>query len=145
MAFEDLNDKDWDQLQKLPKVVIKDIIAEQQWRQGLLNIKQLSKTLNVSVKTVETLGLNILTLFRPTSRGLRQVKCVHRDDLRAWLAGLNPSFADYDPEEGPLLTPAQAAEQFAEVLPECVQLSLRTRRYRPRPTQKSISEQIMES
>lgn len=121
------------------------IIAEQENRKGLLSVHQVGELLSLGRDGVNNLPLKFLRPFRRTSRGRRQVKSLHKDDLIAFLAGLNSSFANYDPLQGPLLSPGAAVEVFGEDLPEYVQLSSRTRRYRPRATQTASapSEMIM--
>jgi len=122
------------------------ITAEQERRKGLLSAYQVGELLGLGKDGVNNLPVQFITPFRKTSRGRRQVKCLHRNDLIAFLTSLNPTFATYDMTEGPLLTSEQAAETFGDDLPEYVQLSPRTRRYRTKATEKALapSELIMQ-
>ena len=144
--LKELTDKDWSFLSRLPKAekerLDAAIIQEQKWRRGLLSVHQIGELLNLGKDGVNNLPVKFIRPFRKTHRGWRQVKSLHKDDLTAFLYGLNASFADYDPDEGALLSPAQAAEKYGEELPEFVQLSGRTRRYRAEH-QQSIADMIM--
>lgn len=113
------------------------------FRRNAISPAELQTLLGLSAKTLRALPLRVYRPFRDTTRGYRQVPEYQWPEVLAYLATLNNSFCDYDPAEGPLLTPAQAAEQFGENLPEFVQLSNRTRRYRVMPKQ-SITDMIMQ-
>lgn len=121
------------------------IIKEQERRKGMITAHELGEILNLGKDSVNALPLKFTKPYRKTTRGMRQVRCVHKDDLIAFLSGLNPSFADFDLAVEWLLTPSQAKDQFGEDLPEYVQLSNRTRRYRPCTMPKALapSELIM--
>ena len=113
------------------------IITEQERRMGLLSVHKLGEVLALGKDAVNNLPLPFVRPYRKSSRGMRQVRCVHRDDLIAFLTSLNESFADFDPAIETLLKPSQVGpdEQL-----EFVQLSTRIRRYR-RST--SLSDAIM--
>ena len=165
--FEDVDDKTWRQLCSLSEAegtaLLQELAEVQEWRWGLLNVKQLCHTLDLSRDAANSLPLKFLMPYRKTKRGLRQVRSVHKDDLRVWLTSLNPTYADYDADEGPLLRPSVAAQLLPDVSTqkltamrrqgtgsEFVRLNSRVVRYRAKDVlalkqPKSISDLIMEA
>lgn len=100
------------------------------FRRNAISPAELQTLLGLSAKTLRALPLRVYRPFRDSTRGYRQVPEYQWPEVLAYLTTLNKSFCDYDPAEGALLAPAHAAEKFGEGLPEFVQLSSRTRRYR---------------
>ena len=99
------------------------IIREQERRKGLLSVHELGEALALGKDAVNNLPLKFVRPRRKTSRGMRQVKSVHKYDLIAFLSDLNPSFANFDPVKETLSKDPQTGSQY-------VQLSARLRRYR---------------
>lgn len=146
--LEKLTDKDWDFLCGMsPEEKARldaSIIQEQERRKGLLSVHELGEILNLGRDGINALPLRFVRPFRQTPRGLRQVKSVYKGRLIEFLAALNPAFSNYDPAEGPLLIPAQAVERFGDDLPEFVQITPRTRRYRSVHQELDLAAAIME-
>jgi hypothetical protein len=126
-------------LDSLPKAereaLDREIIAAQKHRQGMLSVHQLGEALNIGRDAVNNLPLPFVRPYQNTSRGMRQVKSVHRDDLIAFLISLNEDFCDFDPVTETLSKDPQAGSKF-------VQLSARIRRYR-RCESLSLADMIM--